>query len=70
MPKLLDIRSIVELVPVSRITIWRWVKAGRFPAPLKVGNLTFWRAAEIEAFVAAPAPAPVSLTDIEADAER
>ncbi|WP_160010699.1 AlpA family transcriptional regulator [Rhizobium sp. 18055] len=61
MSKLLDIHAVVELVPVSRVAIWRWVKAGRFPAPLKVGNLTFWRTSDIEAFIAAPAPSPAAV---------
>jgi len=65
MSKLLDIRAVVELVPVSRVTIWRWVKAGRFPAPLKVGHLRFWRASDVEALIAAPVPSPAPVADPE-----
>lgn len=41
------------LVPVSAATIWRWVKAGRFPAPFKLGpNVTVWDLDEVEQFLA------------------
>ncbi len=39
-------------VPVSPVTIWRWVKDGKFPAPVKLsGNVTAWRAEEIRAWL-------------------
>ena len=33
---------------VNRVTIWRWVKAGKFPAPVKVGGLIFWRESDLQ----------------------
>ena len=43
---------IQPLVPVSRTTIWSWVKAGKFPRPLKIGpRTTAWRAEEIDAWM-------------------
>lgn len=34
---------------VHRITIWRWAKAGRLPAPVRLGpGCTRWRLADIE----------------------
>ncbi len=39
-------------VPVSSVTIWRWVAAGKFPAPVKLsGNVTAWRAEEVRAWL-------------------
>lgn len=39
-------------VPVSPVTIWRWVSAGKFPAPVKLsGNVTAWKAEEIRAWL-------------------
>lgn len=33
---------------VSAPTIWRWVKSGRLPAPIKLGpNTTAWRVGEL-----------------------
>ena len=39
-------------IPVSPVTIWRWVKDGKFPAPVKLsGNVTAWRAEEVRDFL-------------------
>lgn len=31
--------------PISRMTLWRWVQEGRFPAPVKLagGSMNYWR---------------------------
>lgn len=34
---------------VSRITIWRWTREGRYPLPVRLGpNCTRWRRGEVE----------------------
>jgi predicted DNA-binding transcriptional regulator AlpA len=39
-------------LPVSPATIWRWVRAGYFPKPHKLGeNTTVWDGAQVEAFI-------------------
>lgn len=36
-------------LPVSRVTIWRWVKLGVFPKPVKLGEATtVWKISEID----------------------
>lgn len=36
------------VVPVSASTLWRWVRAGTFPAPLKIGpNITAWKVGDV-----------------------
>lgn len=41
------------IVPVSPATWWRWVAAGKAPAPFKLGpNTTVWDLDQVEAFVA------------------
>ena len=36
---------------VSGSSIWAWVKAGKFPKPIKISeNCTAWNAADIEAW--------------------
>ncbi len=44
------------LVPVSHATLWRWVKAGKFPAPVnlggKGGRISAWRACEVDGWLA------------------
>jgi len=42
------------ILPISAATLWRWVKAGNFPKPFKLGEkVTVWDAAEVDAFIAA-----------------
>lgn len=33
-----DIDDVCELIKVSRATIYRWVKIGNFPAPVKLNG--------------------------------
>lgn len=48
----LRINQILSIYPVSRSTWWAGVKAGRYPAAVKLGpNTTAWRAEEIHAFL-------------------
>ncbi len=35
---LVDVSTLLSTVPVSRVTIWRWIKAGQFPKPVRVIN--------------------------------
>ncbi|WP_211314944.1 helix-turn-helix transcriptional regulator [Thioalbus denitrificans] len=37
---------------ISRTTLWRWTRAGDFPAPVKVGGgVTSWFVHEVEAWL-------------------
>jgi predicted DNA-binding transcriptional regulator AlpA len=41
-----------RLLPVSRSTLWRMVKSGRFPAPHKLGlNTTAWRCGDVRRYL-------------------
>jgi prophage regulatory protein len=52
--KWLSDQDVASRYGVSRITVWRWSKAGQFPKPRKLGaNTTRWLASEIEAHDAA-----------------
>ena len=45
-----------NIVPFSSSTVWRKVRAGDFPAPIKVSaGVTAWRVGDIRAWLAAPA---------------
>lgn len=40
------------IIPASASTLWRWVKAGTFPAPRKLGpKLTAWRVGDVRAWL-------------------
>lgn len=41
-------KLLQEYVPFSAATLWRLIKVGRFPRPIKLGNqITVWRTSEI-----------------------
>jgi prophage regulatory protein len=45
--RLAELRRVY--VPVSAATIWRWVKAGTFPKPVKLGErVTAWKLQEVQ----------------------
>jgi predicted DNA-binding transcriptional regulator AlpA len=41
-------RGLAPLVPVSKTCLWQWVKAGKFPQPIKLAdNVTVWKASDV-----------------------
>ena len=41
-----------RLLPISRATLWRMVREGRFPAPYKLGpNTTVWKCGEVRCYL-------------------
>jgi predicted DNA-binding transcriptional regulator AlpA len=44
--------DLQEIIPVSRSTLWRWVRSGSFPPPISLGpNIRAWREADIRAWL-------------------
>jgi predicted DNA-binding transcriptional regulator AlpA len=44
--------AVVGLLPISASTWWAGVRAGKFPAPVKLGpRISVWRRGEIEALL-------------------
>lgn len=49
---LLRITEVLALIPVGKSTWWAGVKAGRYPAAIKLGpGITVWRAADIRRLI-------------------
>lgn len=43
--------QVLDMVPISDATLWRWIKAKKFPAPVKLGpSITAWRADDVQAW--------------------
>ena len=54
-PQLLNITKVIEATSLSRSSIYRDVKAGTFPAPVRLKRRRVaWRAADIAAWSADP----------------
>lgn len=44
--------EVKAAVGLSRATIYRWMKAGKFPAAVKLGGATGWRSEDIKRWIA------------------
>ena len=55
MDRILRTPEVVELTGLSKTTLWRWVRSGDFPMPVKLGSLGTrsigWREGEIERWI-------------------
>lgn len=50
--KFYRIKQLVEMLNVSKSSIWSWLSAGKFPNPIKIGNnTTVWRSSDIESWI-------------------
>lgn len=46
---LLPIQHIRMLLQVSDPTVWRWVRDGKFPQPVKrINRIRYWRAGDVK----------------------
>lgn len=44
--------DIMRITQKSRSTIWRWIRAGRFPKPMKIGpNSNAWTQEQLVSWV-------------------
>jgi prophage regulatory protein len=54
--KYLRAQELAERLAVHRTTLWRWVRGGHFPHPVRLGPKTVaWYCAQIDAWLAARA---------------
>lgn len=50
--RLLDLKTVLEIYPVSRATLYRQIKAGLFPEPVRIGaRRVAWRLEDIHAHI-------------------
>jgi len=52
-PRLLRIKGLKEKIGFSQAMIYRWMAAGTFPRPQKIGYGSVWLESEIDAWIAA-----------------
>jgi prophage regulatory protein len=52
MQRYLREKQILQLLPITRSTLWRWVRAGQFPKPIKISQgVTVWSQENVDAFM-------------------
>ena len=51
------IREVLTFVPFSRATLWRRVRTGEFPRPVRVAGISCWRNKDLLAWIDAQAGA-------------
>ena len=55
MDRMMRIPEVAEVTGLSKTTIWRRVKSGDFPAPLRLGSLATrsvgWREGDVEKWI-------------------
>ena len=51
-PALLTVEEAARELRVSKRTVWKLLKAGSFPEPVKVAGLTRWRRRDLDVYVA------------------
>lgn len=45
--RMLRIDKVLELFPISKVSLYRLIKDGKFPAPMKLGATNVWSSAEL-----------------------
>lgn len=51
--RMLRIEQVTDLFPVSRVTLYRLIKTGDFPEPVKMGRTSLWRCSELKRWIEA-----------------
>jgi prophage regulatory protein len=46
--RLLRLKQVLEIIPVSKSSWWAGVKDGKYPASVKYGRSTFWINSDIQ----------------------
>ena len=50
--RVIRIQELMQIISVSRTSIWRWVKSGDLPAPIAIGpNCVGWLSTEIHTWL-------------------
>lgn len=50
-PMLLRANQVAAALGIGRSTLWRWVKEGKLPKPVKWQGVTVWRVKDLEEMI-------------------
>ena len=45
-------RQVQYALGISRGTLYNWVNSGKFPKPVKIGTMVFWRVEDVRQAIA------------------
>ncbi|MBW4204299.1 AlpA family phage regulatory protein [Enterobacter cloacae subsp. cloacae] len=49
---LMDLKEVCKAVGFKKGSIYSWMKAGKFPKPIKIGRSVRWVSTEVEEWIA------------------
>lgn len=49
--RLMRVRQVMEVVGVSRATLYRLINAKKFPKPVKHGHIAAWPQSQVQSYV-------------------
>lgn len=49
--RMLRIEKVIDLFPISKVSLYRMIKKGEFPAPVKLGGCSVWSNVELKAWL-------------------
>jgi prophage regulatory protein len=50
--RLIRLPGVLERIGVKKSTLWNWVKAGKFPQPIKLSErVTVWRSSDVQKWI-------------------
>lgn len=50
-PMLVRVNQVAAMLGIGRSTVWRYVKQGKLPKPIKWQGNTVWRVKDLEEFI-------------------
>lgn len=52
MSRMLRAKQVLEIVPISKSTLYQWIKDGKFPAPIKLSErCSVWMSESVQKFI-------------------
>ncbi|WP_437202110.1 helix-turn-helix transcriptional regulator [Planctomicrobium sp. SH664] len=59
-PLLVSVETLAEMLDISPRSVWRRLSSGEMIEPVRIGSSVRWRLRDVEAWVGAGCPTPVS----------
>lgn len=59
-PLLISVKAVAEMLDISPRSVWRRVSSREMIEPIRIGSSVRWRLRDVEAWVDAGCPTPVS----------